>query len=194
MKKLHFVLFTMAIVFSACSTYNYYAVSNQSLVSQNYRTYAWIPEGQSKSTSIYNNDVATDRIVDAASKELNNRGLKLDNKDPDLLVRYMAVVRNEVKYYNEPVYYNPPFRLSPRVGYYRGRAYRYYPYYDPMPIYVGSEARKIRVKEGSIIIDLIDRKTQKVIWRGWAEGEVDNPEKAINDLPLVVANIFKKLT
>lgn len=43
------------------------------------------------------------------------------------------------------------------------------------------------------MIDLIDRKTSKVIWRGWAEGEVENAEKTINDLPEVVANIFKKL-
>lgn len=41
--------------------------------------------------------------------------------------------------------------------------------------------------------DLLDHKTSKVIWRGWAEGEVENAEKTINDLPEVVTNIFKKL-
>ena len=194
MKKQCLMLFTIAFVLSACSSYNYYAVSNKPLTTQNYHTYAWILEGQSKSTSIYSNDVATDRIVDAASKELESRGLKLDNANPDLLVRYTAVVENQVKYYNEPIYYNPPYRLSPRVGYYRGRAYRYYSYFDSFPIYVGYEVRKIKIKEGNIIIDLIDRKTNKVIWRGWAEGEVTNPENAINDIPLVVGNIFKKLT
>jgi len=194
MKKQCLMLLTIVFVLSACSSYNYYAVSNKPLTTQNYHTYAWIPEGQSKSTNIYNNDIATDRIVDAASKELENRGLKLDNANPDILVRYSAVVENQVKYYNEPIYYQPPYRLSPRVGYYRGRAYRYYSYFDPMPIYLGYEARKIKIKEGSIIIDLIDRKTKKVIWRGWAEGEVTNPENAINEIPIVVANIFKKLT
>ena len=43
------------------------------------------------------------------------------------------------------------------------------------------------------MIDLIDRKTGKVIWRGWAEGQIGSPEKAINDIPKVVDNIFKKL-
>ncbi len=185
-------LFTIATVLSACSSYNYYSVSNKPL-SQNYHTYAWIPEGQSKATTIYNNDIATDRIVDAASAELNKRGLTLNNKNPQVLVRYTAVVNKETREYSEPLYYNAPPRLSPRIGYYRGRASYYYSYYDPMPVYVGSRERKMQVKEGSIMIDLIDRKTKKVIWRGWAEGDIDNAEKAINDLPQVVQNIFKKL-
>ena len=62
-----------------------------------------------------------------------------------------------------------------------------------MPVYKGDRERNITVKAGSLMIDLIDRKTSKVIWRGWTEGEVENAEKTINDLPEVVANIFKKL-
>nr|WP_199075629.1 DUF4136 domain-containing protein [Pedobacter sp. ASV19] len=193
MKRLIFMLFTISIMASACSSYNYYAVSNKPLSTQHYKTYAWIPEGYSKSSSFYNNDVATDRIVDAASKELEKKGLVLDNQKPDILVRYTAVVNKETREYNDPVYYNPPARLSPRIAYYRGRAYRYFSYYDPMPIYVGSEARRETVKAGSIMIDLIDRKTKKVIWRGWAEGDLDNPQKAVDDIPQVVTNIFKKL-
>jgi hypothetical protein len=42
------------------------------------------------------------------------------------------------------------------------------------------------VKEVSVMLDLIDRKTSKVIWKGWAEGQINNPEKASNKLPKVV--------
>lgn len=192
MKKYLIVVLSLAAMLSACSSYDYYAVSNKPL-NKNYRTYAWIPEGQSKSASFYNNDIATDRIVETADQELNKRGLTLDNQKPDILIRYTAVVNNGSKIYQEPVYYNQPPYLSTRVGYYRGRARFYYVYRDPLPIYVGDRARRIPIKEGSIMIDLIDRKSSKVIWRGWAEGEVDNPEKALNQIPGVVANIFKKL-
>ncbi|PIG99062.1 hypothetical protein CS542_05540 [Pedobacter sp. IW39] len=48
-----------------------------------------------------------------------------------------------------------------------------------MPIYVGDRERSIRIKANSIMIDIIDRKSSKVIWR-LGEGEVNNPEKAIN--------------
>jgi hypothetical protein len=60
-------------------------------------------------------------------------------------------------------------------------------------VYVGNEQQKVDVKQVSIIIDLIDRRTKKVIWRGWA-GELNNPEKAISQLPKVIENVFKKLS
>jgi len=192
MKKQIFILTALTVVLSSCSSYNYYAVSNKA-INRDYKTYAWLPDGKSKASKIYDNDVATDRIIEATSNELNSRGFKLDNKSPDILIRYTADVNTETKVYNEPVYYNQPLRIVPRLGYARGRAFYYYSYFRPLPVYVGSEMRKIKVKEGSVMIDLIDRRTSKVIWRGWAEGEIANPEKAINELPKVVGNIFKKL-
>ncbi|RYY34284.1 MAG: DUF4136 domain-containing protein, partial [Sphingobacteriaceae bacterium] len=48
-------------------------------------------------------------------------------------------------------------------------------------------------REGTVIIDLIDRKTGKMVWRGYGVGEVRNPQKAINDLPKVVTGIIEKL-
>jgi hypothetical protein len=192
MKKQILILVGLVAILSSCSSYNYYAVSNKSLGAE-YQTYAWLPEGKSKASSIYDNDIAADKIMEAASAELNKRGFKLNNRKPDLLVRYTAVVSKEAKSYNEPVYYDAPGRYIPRMGVHRGRAFYYYAYRDPFPVYVGSEQRTVNVKQGSIMIDLIDRKTKKVIWRGWAEGELDNPERAITQLPQVVQNIFKKL-
>jgi PBP1b-binding outer membrane lipoprotein LpoB len=192
MKKQILMLLGLVAVLSSCSSYNYYAVSNKKLIAA-YRTYAWLPESKSKASNIYDNDVAADRIVEAASTELENRGFKLNNKKPDVLIRYTAVVNKETRSYDEPVYYDAPGRYIPRVGLHRGRAFYYYAYRDPFPVYVGNEQRTVNVKQGSIMIDLIDRKTKKVIWRGWAEGELNNPEKAIAQIPKVIENIFKKL-
>jgi hypothetical protein len=193
MKKLILLLFVVAAAFSGCSSYNYYSVNRKPLDPAKYKTFAWIPEGKSKSTSIYNNDIATDKIVESASQEMGKRGFNLQSDNPDLLLRYTAVVNKEIKDYSDPVYYNPPSRILPRVSYYGGRRVYYYSYYNPLPIYVGERERSIRIKANSIMIDIIDRKTSKVIWRGWAEGEVNNPEKSINEIPEVITNIFKKL-
>lgn len=193
MKNRILILLGLALGLSACSSYNYYAVSNKKLTPA-YKSFAWLPEGKSKASKVYDNDVATDRIVEATSSALEQRGFTLDQKNPDLLIKYTASVNTSTKEYNEPVYYNPAPRVVPRVGYLRGRAYYYYDYVNPYPVYVGSELRRKKVKEGSLMIDLIDRKTGKVIWRGWAEGEVNNPEQAVNDIPKVIDGIFKKLT
>lgn len=192
MKKI-LILLSIVVGLASCSTYDYYSISNKPISSSRYQTYAWIPESQSKASSTYNNDIATDKIIDAAGSELDKRGLRLNNKNPDLLIKYTAVVNQETKIYDEPVYYNPPPRLLPRISYYRGRAIYYYAYTNPFPVYVGSRARKMQIKAGSIMIDIIERKSSKLIWRGWAEGEVNDPQKAVNDIPIVVANIFKKL-
>lgn len=193
MKRQIFILLALSVGLCACSNYSYYAVSNKKL-SSNYKSFAWLPESKSKATKLYDNEVATERIVEAATNALTSKGYHLDNKKPDILIKYTAGVTTKTKEYNEPVYYNPPGRFVPRLAYARGRAFYYYSYIDPYPVYVGSEMRKMNVKEGSVMIDLIDRKSGKVIWRGWAEGEVNNPEKAINDIPKVVSNIFEKLT
>ncbi len=190
MKKL---IFCLAVLLSGCSSYRYYAVSNEPLQSGKYQTFAWIPDGDAKSSALYNNDIATDKIVNAASKEMENRGFKLQNSEPDLLLRFTAKVTRNVKEYQEPVYYNPPAVRLPRVAYYNGRRAYYYTYVNPMPIYVGERERTVRVKENSIMLDIIDRKTSKVVWRGWAEGELNNPQKAIEEIPAVIAGIFKKL-
>lgn len=193
MKNRILILLAMALGLSACSSYNYYSVSNKKL-NPAYKSFAWLPEGKSKATKVYDNDIATDKIIEATSTALENRGYTLNTKNPDILIKYTAGVTTTTKEYNEPVYYNAPSRLVPRVGYARGRAFYYYAYTNPYPVYVGSEQRHMKVKEGSVMIDLIDRKSGKVIWRGWAEGEVNDPEKAINDIPKVIEGIFNKLS
>ena len=52
MKKLFLMLFVTAIVFSSCSTYNYYAVSHKPLDRTKYKTFAWIPEQEGQSPQV----------------------------------------------------------------------------------------------------------------------------------------------
>jgi hypothetical protein len=81
----------------------------------------------------------------------------------------------------------------PRYNYYRGRRAFYYSYRSAYPVYVGDDISHVPYKEGTLIIDLIDRVSHKVIWRGYGIGEVSNPQSAINDLPKIVDGIFNKL-
>ena len=53
---------------------------------------------------------------------------------------------------------------------------------------------KEHYKEGTIIIDLIDTRTKRVVWRGYGVGEArSNPKKNIDDLPKVVNGIINQL-
>jgi hypothetical protein len=193
MKKIQLLFSAAAILLlGACSSYKYSSYTSERADFSNYHTYAWVPSNDRNTTKAYNNDFAEEKIVDAASQQLNQRGFQLDNSKPDLLIKYTALVNNKTRTTSNPVYYRQQSYYVPRVAYSRGRAVYYYQYVDPFPVYVGSQIRKETFEEGNVMIDVIDRKTSKVIWRGIAKGEVDNPEKAIDDIPKVVEKIFGK--
>lgn len=201
MKKSVFVLAAclIAALLAACSRYTYYSVGNSNI--SRYRTFAWLPPGKSNGVATssvagmyFNNDIADQKIKEQATADLESRGLMLNSGRPDLLVRYTVMVNTAVKTYNEPVYNYTWDGFYPRYRFYRGGRGYYWAYRGSYPIYVGDEIEKVPYKEGTLIIDLIDRKTGKVIWRGYGQGEVDNPQTAINDLPKIVDGIFSKLS
>lgn len=193
------VCFIIAVLV-ACSKYTYYAVGNNNI--SHYRTFAWLPPlkdnpGTASSTtaSYYHNDIADQKITDQATANLESRGLVLNSNKPDLLVRYTVMVNREVRtYYNAPVYNYYWDGFYPHYRFYRGGRGFYWGHRGPYPIYVGNDIEKVPYKEGTLIIDLIDRKSGKVIWRGYAQGEVTDPQSAINDLPEIVNGIFNKLS
>ena len=200
MKRIVYVLITTLClgVLSGCSRYTYYSIGNSNI--NKYHTFAWLPPlrknpGNASSTAVsyYQNDIADQKIKDQATADLESRGLVLNSNRPDLLVRYTVMVNREVKTFNEPVYNYAWDGFYPRYRFYHGRGF-YWGYRRAFPIYVGNEIEKVPYKEGTLIIDLIDRRSGKVVWRGYAQGEVNNPQSAINDLPKIVDGIFNKLT
>lgn len=60
-------------------------------------------------------------------------------------------------------------------------------------VYVGNDIERIPYQEGTLIIDLIERKSRQVIWRGYGVGDVDDPQRAMEDIPRVVEGILNKL-
>ena len=176
---------------AGCSSYQYSAIQSSSANFGKFRTFAWIPPADTVKNSRYN-DIADEKIKNEVTAQLEKRGLVLKSHRPDLLVRYSIAVNDKARLYNNPVYiYSGQFYRG-AVRSYNGH-YFYYAYRAPYPIYVGQEIQQVPYKEGTLIIDLIDQHSSRVIWRGYGSGEVDNPEKAINDIPEVVDGILKKL-
>lgn len=177
---------------SACSSYTYYSVGSSSSVAR-YSTFAWLPPANNTKNPYYDNDVADQKVKDQVTADLESKGLHLKASRPDLLVRYTIMVDNKVKTFNEPQYRYMYGGFYPRYGYYHGRAFYWGGWRGAYPVYVGNEIYHVPYKQGTLIIDLINRNTHKVIWRGYGIGEVDNPERAVNDLPKVVDGILAKL-
>ncbi len=119
-----------------------------------------------------NNVFFQDQLQGAISRGLNARGFMLANGKPDLLVHYHASIRKEVDING----------ADQKKGYEVG--------YD-------TSGRPYVFDDGTLTIDLIDARTHRLVWRGWAERSLDG---AINDQDWLehrvedtVARIFRKM-
>jgi hypothetical protein len=195
MKKLVILMLAIASIslWSACSNYTYYAIGGKNANLSKYHSFAWLPPVDTTTNAGYN-DLADQKIKDEATAQLQNKGLALVSRRPDLLVRYSVLFSNRMRtYYNEPTYTYFGGGFYPSYWRYRGGRYGYYSYGAPFPVYMGTEIEQVPYKQGTIIIDLIDRNTHHVVWRGYAVGEMDTQQQSLRDLPKVVDGIIANL-
>ncbi|WP_345211574.1 DUF4136 domain-containing protein [Mucilaginibacter gynuensis] len=183
-------------VLSACSNYRYYTAAKNKTNFGSYRTFGWVRMKQPDNNpqKIYSNDIAFENIKDAANDALKAKGLTLQDDQPDLYVNYTAMTGRGYKTQYYSPYYGGFYGGGWGWGGWGGWGYR--PFYGGgwgWGGYGGGYADRVPFREGTIIIDLIDRKTGKMVWRGYGVGELRNPQKAINDLPKVVSGIIAQL-
>jgi hypothetical protein len=203
-----FGFFLIAALSGACRSYNYYTAGlNKTNMSQ-YKTFALMePEGQANTKPTADQATAEQKIKDATVASLKSKGLKLQKDNPDLLVVYTAKVgvgSRMVYYYGYPgwgwgyPYYGWGWGYG-YTYYGRGWGYPYYGYGWGYPYYYGGwgyvyAADREHYKEGTIIIDLIDARTHKVVWRGFGVSEVHSKQqKNIEEMPTIVQGIIDQL-
>ena len=120
-----------------------------------FKTYGWAPHG-----AVARPMLALD-FVGAVEDELNARGLHKVESNPDLIIAFYAAVDTEVSMTSKNPLYNatggiPPFDPSMTSP---GNSL----YWDG---YYGNNT--IVVHPGQLVIDLIDFKNKKLVWRGFA--------------------------
>jgi hypothetical protein len=197
MKRLIYLALIVFILagLSACTSYNYYTAAINKTNLSRYHTFAWMPPGDKKVT----NDVADAKIKDAATTDLVSKGLTLSQRHPDLIVNYTTIVGTGTRTnYYSPYYggFYPGWGLGFGWGAGWGWGFAYRPYYYSWgaPFNYVTYAEKEHYKEGTLIIDLIDSHTHRIVWRGFGVGEVhNNPQKTIEDLPKVVNGVLDQL-
>jgi hypothetical protein len=109
------------------------------------------------------------RIVEAVSQQLEAKGLfeVSPEADPDLLVAYHAGVSRDLEVNGTGWAYRPAGRGSARVE---------------------------EVLVGTLVVDVMDARTGKVIWRGVATKDLDtraDPEKREKNLDRAAEKMFK---
>lgn len=120
-----------------------------------YKTYQWVP-GPQKVTGNprLDNPLLDKRIRSAVEKELAAKGyVKAENGRPDFKVAYHTALEMRSEYRTIDDFY---------------RGYGYYGYTG----WGGRTTYVYQYEEGTLILDIIDAKTNSLVWRGTARAEI----------------------
>jgi hypothetical protein len=158
MRKRTLIVFIVAAVAAGCATLTVSSHIERNINFTDYLTYDWgppdnLPVGDPR---LDNNPFFRDHVQGAIEKALTRKGYERATAgEPDLLVHYHASV-------------------SQKVDVYTPDAAQGYCYDDCKPQIVDFE-------QGTLVVDIVDNKTNKVVWRGWAQdvmnGVIDHQDR-----------------
>jgi hypothetical protein len=151
-----------------------------------YRTYAWVEKPKAKGKNARRNEMTEQNIRNSVDKQLQKSGWRPDNRNPDVLVNYELLVEKNQREQRDPVY-SQPFTRS----YYNRYTGRYNTFYYPSQ-FMGYDSYSTTVKEGTVTITMIDNKTDKMVFQGWATDELDHGNITSKEIDKNVRSIFKK--
>lgn len=184
------VIFTcsalLAMVLVSCSVSSGVEVA-KGVNFNNYKTFGWaITNGVTKSGRS-DNDIVDNNIKNAVGAELEAKGWVEADSHPDVLLDYNIMVEKGVRTETDPVYPYPysGYFYSPWRG---RRGYFYNPYF-----LAGYRTYNVPFTEGTLTVNMIDAKTNKLIWQGWAKGDVANRGITSQQAETDVKSIFKRL-
>jgi hypothetical protein len=106
-----------------------------------------------------------DRIVEAIKAEMVSKGYKENSSSPDLMINAVTILKDKQSVSATTNYY----------GY--GGLYRPYSYWGGGMAYGSTSVNTYNYKDGSLIIDIVDAKNQKMVWQGTGNSEIDKTPK-----------------
>jgi hypothetical protein len=157
MRKITGLIIAVAVVGAAgCATMNVSSHIERGVNFAEYVTYEWgppdsLPVGDPR---LDNNPFFNDYLQGAVEKQLAAKGFEraAAGRPADLLIHYHASVNQRLDVY----------RADQQYGY----------------CYGDCEPQVVDFEQGTLVIDIVDVETKKVIWRGWAQdtmtGIIDN--------------------
>ncbi|WP_351019011.1 DUF4136 domain-containing protein [Shewanella sp. AC91-MNA-CIBAN-0169] len=176
MKTLFIAAAVLAL--SACSTLKSTSDFDPSVSFEQYKTYSWV-EKKNEDAGYHLDGLMDQRVRAAIETQLSQKGISKANKqNADLLVNYITKVDKKINIdtFNSNFGYNP--------------------YYGPRWGFGGSIHSETTVREydvGTLMVDLVDNKTGKLIWRGTVADTVreqSTPEERINTINQAIGTVM----
>ena len=168
-----------SLLLSACSRIQVHTQINPEANFEAYSSFQVLPNGgQTEPVKSYPNRMRTiqdsrffDKVQNAITSEMLSKGFKQTSVrgQADVVISYQTMVQNKIQHV-------PPLIGTTK----RGRHF------------VAKPGHKSWYKEGTFVIDLIDRKTDELIWRGVGVGMMRDMKPGA-EMQTAVAEILEEL-
>ena len=152
-------LVVMSILFASCGASAPDAKDDLKKL-KSYNTYAYLPNKDTIINRDLDNNSIQEVIVETINANMRDEGFVLDRRTPDVLVHFHPMFDEKVAVNANPVYTNYAYY---RPGLYIGPYYQDYMYenYFTIQRLNGPRIDQVPYREKSIVIDLIDRRTNE---------------------------------
>jgi hypothetical protein len=157
------VALATALIAACASTPNTFSNKDPSVDFSQYRTYAFM--GKLSTDQENYESLVSNFLKVAVSQQMDRRGLTYSD-NPDLRVNFYINSKEKIR-----------SRSVPTTGAYYGWRD---PFYDTWGGYGGYETRVDQYTEGTLHIDVIDARTNQLVWEGGISGRVT--DEAVRNL------------
>jgi hypothetical protein len=149
-----------------------------------YRTFTWGKAESNVENPVYESELISKNIRSTIEKEFAKRGISEDPTDPDFVVSYKTFTEQKPEL-TSGGYYGYPRGLYP------WRFYRYHMFYG-LPYGWSTPRQERTYTEGTLMIDITDKKTKELVWRGVVKGNVEDLSALQKQIQKGIKAIMKK--
>lgn len=151
-----------------------------------YKTFAWMDSDvKAGQNPLFYNQLATEQVENTMAKVLSEKGLRPVSRRPDLLVGYHFFVEDKTRTVATPT---SPF-YGPYLGWgrwgYRGWGPGYWGW-------GGQQYVQQEYQAGTLVVDMVDARTRKLVWRGSVQNAVGDPARIAAQLTREAERIVEK--
>jgi hypothetical protein len=198
MNRIFPIIILIALAMMGCNVYTgIYTTQELTTDFTKYKTFAWLADKADTVNSPYNNDIIRNNIRNYFSKEMSDRGYRVDTDNPDMLLE--LVVKNTPHtvthvWHDDFYYYRPYYYRSLYYSPYRNRYYYvWYPrYVYTIPPYYGTTTYRDTHMDNAITLNIVDATAKKLIWTGTVEADIYDPSMIEKDIHPAIAQLMKK--
>lgn len=162
----------ICLILASCAAVKVDKIDAAHLV--NYKKYAWVKPETQTTDSQFSSSITEDNIRTAVKNEFAKKGIVEDEQNPDILMMYHIFTKQKTESVANPPAMYPyyGYGFGPRAFVYRGRLVPigYSTYYSPWNTGYHTE----QFTDGTLIMDVIDAKTNQLVWRGSMENPVND--------------------